>query len=329
MKGTVLVSLIAAAIVTVPAAAAPTGPLSAASPIPVVRKAGYFESMTVDAQMHRLLAAHPSNNDLSIIDLVSGALIAQVDLGREAGGAGVAVDERDGKYFVGAADDKLVDINRRYMVLQSFIKLPGPVDGVTFDPKNDTLYADEDDGTQIFAINGKSDKVVATITIPAGPGYIAYDPVSDRLYQNVTADPSTVLVIDPASNSIAATWPLAPATLVHGLAIDGASGRLFSAGDNGVLDVVDLKSGSVITTVAVADRVDQIAFDPILKRVYCPSGTGVISVVQETDAGATLAANVTIPRGAHTVAVDPNTHGVWISYGASESDYVEEFTANP
>ncbi|HYK52102.1 MAG TPA: hypothetical protein VEV38_01055, partial [Candidatus Eremiobacteraceae bacterium] len=209
---------------------------------------------------------------------------------------------------------------------QQYITLPGPVDAIAFDPKNDTLYADEAHGSHIWAINGKSDKLVATIALPGVPEYVDYDPVSNRIYQNIKPAPSLVVAVDPGSNSIVGRWPVAPAERVHGLAIDGQSGRVFSVGLNGKLAVVDLKTGLLITTVDVEGRVDQIAFDPAMKRVYCPSGSGVLTVVQETDAGAKVLDVITVPRGTHSVAVDPKTHDVWISYGASDGDYVEKLT---
>src|SRR5207245_8575065 len=107
------------------------------------------------------------------------------------------------------------------------------------------------------AINGKTDRVVATIDIPQGPEYVDYDPVSDRIYQNIKPDPSVLLAIDPKTNAVAARWPLAPLSRAHGLAIDGASQRLFSVGSNGKLMVVDLKTGSIVAAVDVAARLDQ------------------------------------------------------------------------
>jgi len=313
----------------VPASAAGTGPLNAQPPVAVARKPGHFDYMTVDVKYRRLIVAHSGNDQLAIIDMDGGSVLMQVDLGRGAHGAGVAVDERDGKYFVGVATNRVVDVNRKNMVLQAYIELPGPVDAIAFDPNNDTLYADEDAGTHIWAINGKSDKVVATIPVPGVPEFLDYDPVSNRIYQNIEPAPSSVLAIDPATNTVTAQWPIAPATSAHGLAIDGASGRVFSVGSNGMLAVLDAKTGAMVTTVAVASRVDQIAFDPAFKRVYCPSGTGVMTIVQETDSGATVLGSVAIPRGAHNVTVDPKTHAVWISYGAVDNDYVQEYTPNP
>lgn len=329
-------SLIAAALIAaapspspVPTSPPGTGPLTPTAPIAVPRRPGNFDYMNVDAGYRRLLVAHAGNNSLAIVDIAGGAVLQQVDLGEDAGGAGVAVDVRDGKYFVGAANDHVVDVNRKNMVLQAYITTPGPVDAIALDTKSGMLYADEDGGTHIFVINAKSDKLVATIPIAASPEYIVYDPASDRIYQNIKPAPSSVAVVDPSSNAVTASWPLAPAANVHGLAVDSDSERLFSVGGNGVLAVIDIKTGTVLTTVQVAPRVDQIAFDPGNKRVYCPSGTGVMSVVQETDTGATLLANVAVPTHTHTVAVDPNTHDVWISFGAADGDYVERLTASP
>jgi len=329
MSRIVLALLLFALISTSPALPAASGPLTAQPPVAVPRTPGYFDYMTVDVKYRRLLVAHSANDQLAVVDMDGGTVLQQVDLGDGAGGFGVAVDERDGKYFVGTAANKVVDINRKNMVLQANIPLPGPVDALAFDPNNDTLYADEDGGTRVWAINGKSDKVVATIPVTAAPEYVDYDPVSNRIYQNIKPEPSMVLAIDTKTNTVAARWPVAPATRVHGLAIDGATGRVFSIGINGKLAILDVKTGAVVAMIDVAPRVDQIAFDPGNKRLYCPSGTGVMTVVQETDVGATVLGSVAIPRGTHTVTVDPKTHDVWISYGGVDNDYVEKLKANP
>ncbi len=305
------------------------GVLSAASPIVVPRAPGFFDYMTVDVQYRRLLVAHAGNDALAIIDVDGGAVLGQVDLGEGAASAGVAVDVRDGKYFVGTAADKVVDINRKNMVRQQDIKMPGPVDAIAFDPKDDALYADEDNGSHVWVLNARTDKLIATIVLPGVPEYVDYDPVSGRIFQNIKSAPAQVLAIDPKTNAIAASWPTAPAERAHGLAIDGASGRVFSAGGNGKLDVMDAKTGAIVATVDVAPRLDQIAFDPGNKRLYCPAATGVMDVIQETDTGATLIGTIAIPRGTHTVAVDPQTHAVWISYGAPDNDYVQKLTASP
>lgn len=312
------IALVAAALAAVAAAAADPALLVARPAIPMERTRGWFDYLATDAQLGRLLAAHAGNDELAILDLANGAVLKRVDTGSSRG---VAIDVRDSKYFVGTADNGVAVVDRRSMAPAGTIKVPGPVDAIAFDPRNDTLYADAGGGAAIWAINGKTEKIVATIAIPQGPEYVDYDPVSNRVYQNIVSN-ATVVVIDPTSNRIESTWAIAPATRPHGLAIDGPRHRLFTAGVNGKLAVLDTRTGNLITTVDIAPRVDQVAIDLGSGRVYCASGTGQLSIVQETDSGATLAATIPVPRGTHTLAVDPKSHAVWIAYGGEQTDFV-------
>jgi len=298
-------------------------PLLVAQPAqPMDRTKGWFDYLVVDAKLGRLLLAHAGNSELAVIDLKTSGLLKRVDTGSSRG---VAVDERDGVYFVGTADSGVAVVDRRSLAPRTKVDTAGPVDAIAFDPKNDTLYADEDGGTAVWAINGRSLKIVATIAIPSDPEYVVYDPVSDRVYQNIVST-SSVAVIDPVTNQIVATWPVAPATRPHGLAVDGARHLLFSAGANGKLAVLNSQTGALLTALDIAPRVDQIVFDPGTRRVYCASGTGIVSVVQETDTSATSLGDVVVPRGAHTIATDPATGAVWIAYGGDQTDFVMKLT---
>jgi len=309
--------------IAIAAVARADAPLLIAQPAtPMERTNGWFDYLVVDQQLNRLLLAHAGNDELAIVDLKNGALLKRVSTGPSRG---VAVDSQDAKYFVGTVDNAVAVVDSRSMTLKDKIALPGPVDAIAYDPKNHTLYADEDGGSVVWAIDGRSEKVTATIAIPNDPEYVVYDPVTDRMYQNIVST-SSVAVINPQTNAIVATWPLAPATRPHGLAVDGARHRLYSAGANGKLAVLDTRSGAVLASTDIAPRVDQIDLDPITARVFCASGTGVLSVVQETDAGATALGNVVVPRGTHTLAVDPKTHAVWIAYGGAQTDFVMKLT---
>jgi DNA-binding beta-propeller fold protein YncE len=275
--------------------------------------------MQVDDKYRRLLIAHTGSRTFDVVDLGDGTVVRQVDFGE---GRGIAVDERDGKYFVGASRPELIAVvQRKYIVKDNQIQMSGPIDAIAFDSRNDMLYADRADNGSVVAINGRSNKVYASIAIGGDLEYIVYDAVSDRIYQNVYSN-NSIVVIDPNTNHVVSVWQAAPAVQLTGLAVDGVRHRLFSAGSNGKLAVIDAASGALIATVKIAPNVDQIAFDPGKRRLYCASGAGLLSVVQETDEGAELVADITVPRHAHTLAVDPTTHAVWISYGALDNDYV-------
>ncbi len=286
-------------------------PLVAQMPIAVAGGMGRFDLLETDAANHRLLVPHGGNGSLDIFDLSTGLLIKQIATG---GANGVAIDARDGKYYVGAGDaNAVVVIDSQTLAVVVTIPLGGPVDAMAFDSKRGIVYAGHDDGTQVWAIDTATDKLVNTITVPEGPEIVEYDPQTDRVYQNIKSSP-LMLVIDPQTRAIESRVDTSPAGAPHGLAIDFASGHLFTVGD-GKLAEIDLKTNKVIALADVAARVDQIAFDPTHKRIYCASGSGTLSVVQETATGMTNLGEAATARGCHSVTVDPTTGAVWVAYG--------------
>ena len=77
------------------------------------------------------------------------------------------------------------------------------------------------------------------------------------------------------------------------------------------LAVVDLKTMKVTGTVPVGDTPDVLAFDPGWRRLYVASESGTVSVFTEAGAGLVHEGDIRIPH-AHTVAVDPRTHLVYL-----------------
>jgi DNA-binding beta-propeller fold protein YncE len=182
---------------------------------------------------------------------------------------------------------------------------------------------DHDDGDDLWIIDPAAGKIVATVTIPTAPEYILNDPAFDQIFQNIKSKP-VLLAIDPGQNTVAATWSTLPAEKPHGLAIDPKTRRLFSAGGNGKLVVMDCTTGVCLKSVDIAVGVDQIAFDPVNRRIYCASGQGKISVLEETVEGAKSLGDVATAKGAHTLAIDPETHSVWTAFPKGDVSYIAE-----
>jgi YVTN family beta-propeller protein len=317
------VALFSAISVGSAALADPTpAPLLAKPAIVVPRAPGSFDYLNVDIDRRYLLVAHTGSRSLDVFKLDTGVMQRQILVGQAHG---AAVDVKDRKFFVSTSDGIVAVVDRDNLVLNDRVKMPGPGDALAFDPKNDTVYIDEAGGTHVFTVNGKTNKPGPVITIPEDPEYLNYDPTSDKLYQNIVSS-NSVVVIDPATNAVTATWSTLPATAPHGQAIDSAAGRVFVVGSNGIVVAIDMKTGTVVGQAAVAPRVDQIVFDPGTMRIYCASGTGLVSVVQETAAGLAPIGDVVVPEHAHTITVDPATHAVWIAYGGSQEDYIMQLT---
>jgi DNA-binding beta-propeller fold protein YncE len=259
-----------------------------------------------------------------VLDLASGALVRHVDTGRCQGVAG-DFGGRGGKYFVSVSrEQKVVILDRGTLEKRKEISLTGPADAIAYDSENKRAYACHDDGTHVWVVDGPSEQLAATIDIPEGPEYIVYDRETKTIFQNI-AGKNLVISIDPSSNKVVKQWPSDPATTPHGLAVDGRAHRLFTAGSNGKLAVIDFESGKLLGSVDIAPRVDQIASDPQRRRIYCAC-RGAVSVVEETAEGAKSLGNVEVPAGVHTIAVDPRTHAVWVSYSDTKDSYVMKLT---
>ncbi len=98
--------------------------------------------------------------------------------------------------------------------------------------------------------------------------------------------------------------------------------RIFSAGDNGKLVVLDTKTGLATGSVAIVPKVDQIAFDAVGGLVYC-AGTDKMSVVRTTGGKVVALGNVTTAATARNVTVDPATRWVWTTYTDGKSSFAK------
>ncbi len=311
-------------------------PLTAGKPVVLAGTHGRFDFLGIDPVRKRLLAAHTGNESLDIIDLDSGALIKAIPVGAAQG---TAADPQH--YYASVSKPaQLVVVDAGKLEVVGKVPLSGPADVMAFNPQTGLAYVCHDDAKEVWVVNPAQKKVIATIDLPSdSPEDLAFDPAFHRLYQNLKTA-SQVAVIDPETKKVIALWPVAPAQSPHGMAVvhledavktqsgtgDFALYGIAVVGGNGKLVVLDLKDGRVAGSCDVAERVDQIAYDPGLNRVYCASGAGKISVVQIAAGKLSSLGDVPSSEGAHSIAVDPKTHTVWIVYAKGETSIVQPFT---
>jgi sugar lactone lactonase YvrE len=293
-------------------------PLAPAEPTLVPDSHGGYDFIEIDQSASRLLGAHTKNGTFDVFSLPDGKLEKQCKVGASQD----SVVAPDGKYFIScSAKPRLVTIDAKSLEITGETSLPGPADILCYHPKNGLAYVGHDDAGEVWAVDVAAHKIVATIAVPEGPEGIVSDPESDRVYVNVRKT-SEVIVIDTTTNKAVAHWSTAPATSPHGLAIDLAMHRLFAAGANGKLVEIDSVTGKVTGAVDIAPKVDQIAYDPELKRVFSASGNGIMSVVQAKADGLESLGEIPTHKGARSVAVDFKTHAVWTAYAEGEKSYI-------
>ncbi|CAN5492739.1 hypothetical protein BH10BDE1_BH10BDE1_23320 [soil metagenome] len=300
-------------------------PLVASPPIELSGPPGRFDFLTADAQAHRILSAHTGTGTLEVVDLKSGKPMKAISVGDAQG---VAVDVRGHRYFLG--NDKkqsVVTVDSNSFKIISEVKVDGPVDAITFDPKNELVFAAKDDGASLWVVDPKTAKVVGAVSVPGVPEVLEYDLKTDRIYLNIK-DKDLIAKIDPNTRKVEVTWPTAPATSPHGLAVDTQRGRVFAAGRNGQLVSVDVLSGKVLSSVAIPEGVDQIAFDPETRMIYSAC-KGLIGVSMDSDKGLRSLGSVASHKGSHTLAIDPKSHDVWVAYSDEKHSYLQKFGVRP
>ena len=98
----------------------------------------------------------------------------------------------------------------------------------------------------------------------------------------------------------------------HGVYIDAPHRLAFIAGEeSATLGVLDLQTLQLRQVLPVGGDPDVLAFDPSLARLYVAAESGVVAVFAERDGALVQLGWYRAPR-AHSVAVDPMTHRVYL-----------------
>lgn len=285
-----------------------------------------FDYLGVDADRRRIFAAHTGSGALAVVNADNGKVIGQVDVGVLHG---VAVNPENGHVYTGDSEKRTVnDIDPVALTVVASVAVPGLVDATAYDAAYHHIYADEDDGTRIFVIDSRTMKLAGTVALPGHkPEYLAVDPRTHKLYQNI-ANLAEFVVIDPATLRVIQTVKTPELVNNHGLGLDGERGHLYIAGKNGVLSVYDL-DGTHVASLTFGGRTDQCMVDPVRHNIGC-AGDGFITVFHDGgSAGVRLVGKRQVDPDVHTLAFDTTTGDVWTAWAGKTGDFIQGFKVTP
>src|SRR5882762_1606873 len=123
----------------------------------------------------------------------------------------------------------------------------------------------------------------------------------------------TLVVIDPATDTVVDRYRVDGCRGNHGMAIDAERHRAFlSCEGNDTLTVFDLDTHQAIAHFPMAKGADVVMFDRGLGRVDVACSSGAISVFQmDGPAHFRKLQDVPVEPKIHSLAVDPRTHRVY------------------
>ncbi len=84
---------------------------------------------------------------------------------------------------------------------------------------------------------------------------------------------------------------------------------------NSALVVVNMDTHLTVKSIEIGGGPDAVVYDPDLRRIYTKGRSGILSVVQQDTANSYRKIDtINLNFGAHTLALDPVTHRVYIGY---------------
>jgi hypothetical protein len=299
--------------------AAPTGvapsaddnqPLELSKKIGLRGPPGRLDHLALDARGSRLFVANMANSSLDVVDLKAGRLLRQIP--DQRGIQGIAYASNTDRIFVGngAGNSCNVFDGRDYRLLKSF-DLPD-TDNVRYDPRSERVYAAHAENS-LAVIDAKSLELLAEIKTPGSPEAFQLEKARPVLYLN-TPSPRLVLRIDLDRNEVVGRFPLKLAGANFPLAIDEAAHRLFvGCRKPPAIVVLDSEAGKEITSVPIAEDIDDLFFDSKRHRLYASCGEGFITVVQQSGSDRyEPRAKVKTKKGARTSLLSPDFQTLYL-----------------
>jgi YVTN family beta-propeller protein len=224
----------------------------------------------------------------------------------------VAVPEVQRGFSSNGKESKSSVVDLTTLKTTSKINTGSNPDAVVYEPRHGEVYIFNHTGNSVTVINSKTATVSATIPLGGTPEFAAADEKAGRVYCNIE-DKSEVAVIDADKHEVVARWSLAPGEGPSGIALDAAHHRLFSGCHNKMMMMLNTESGKVVGSVPIGAGVDGCAFDDATQLAFASCGDGTTTIARE---GApdklTVLQTLKTERGARTMALDPQTHRIYL-----------------
>ena len=166
-------------------------------------------------------------------------------------------------------------------------------------------------GKNLSFIDPVSNKLVDSIDVGGKPETAVSNGMG-KLFVNIE-DKNEIIEVDLKRMVVESHWPIGPGEEPTGLVIDKNTNRLFAGCGNKFLVAVSAVTGKVVASMPIGDGCDGVAFDNDTKNIYTSNGEGTMSVFNEKSADKIeTVATVTTKRGARTIAVDEQTHLIYL-----------------
>ena len=270
---------------------------------------GGWDYLEPDPASRRLYLTH--NGHVQVLDMDTLKLVGDVPDSPGMGGVALARELNRG-FTANGAEDKVgvfeLDTLKPLAKWKATGKRPNQI---AYEPLTQRVFSFNSTGRNVTVFDARSGAVLATIEVDGRTEFFAVD--GKGMIYDALEDKATVIAIDARAMKVVATYALAPAREPSGMAMDVKTRRLFVPTHSRALLVLDADSGKILASLPIGAGNDAAKFDPGPGLVFASNGDGTLSVVHE-DGGDrySLVQTVQTEPGARTMAVDPQTHRVFL-----------------
>src|SRR6202051_4234213 len=143
MKSKAILSLVCSSLLIIPRLVSAAGSLTPENPVELTGTQGKFDFIKIDSANNRLLACHTGNGSLDVIDVITSKLVKSIPTGNAQG---VAVDSKNGRYFVSVSKPpKMVIVDSTKLEVIGEVPLPGPADLIDYHSGTNRVFVCRDD----------------------------------------------------------------------------------------------------------------------------------------------------------------------------------------
>jgi YVTN family beta-propeller protein len=269
---------------------------------------GGWDYLLADHATNRLYVSHATQ--VNILNEKTGDSVGVIPNTAGVHGIALVPSLKKGYTSNGKANECTVFNSATNVVLHK-VKVGENPDAIFYDDFSNKLFVFNGRSADASVIDPKTDKVIATIALGGKPETGVSDG-KGLIYVNIE-DKNEVVRLDAKTFKVTGHFKLQGGVEPTGLAIDRLNSRLFVGCANKVLQVLDAKTGKLISSLPIGDGCDGVVFDPELKLVYSANGEGTITVIKAINANKfVVAATIKTAKGARTIALDNITHHVFL-----------------
>jgi YVTN family beta-propeller protein len=272
---------------------------------PSAGDAAYYDYLRVDADARRLYLTREKRID--VLDADTGKSLGEIAPMTRAHGVAIAREAGHG-FVTSGVDDTITMFDLKTLATLKQLKSTGSnPDAIEYDRASQRIYIANHGSGDVTVIDPVSGEIVGTVKF--GEGKLEGLAFDGRGQGFVNAeDKAAIFVFDLKTLQPKAKWPVSPAEGGTGLAIDAAHHRLFSAGANNKVAVVDSDSGKVVATPPIGEDPDGLVFEAATGRIFVSNVDGTLTIIHEDSPDKyTVLQNVATQRGCRTIALDEKT----------------------